>query len=161
MKSMRKLTIALTWILFFTTILLLFGKGYAIIIITAREDGTPTNTFILGEKVRIIISSQNCILTIEVKDPDNQVAYIEHPLDSYYNRTITGITNKPGTWTITVEESTVQPRSASTTSIRKTYTKNYVTTSLNVTPEVPLGTIVIIATFLAAFGVTIVKNKQK
>ena len=152
---MQKPVIILFTILFATTtFLILTEKTYAATITTAKEDGTITDTFLMGEKVRIIATSTTTITKVTVIDPDGLIRYTENTITFKYDKTIDGITDKPGIWKITVtEDSEFEPLTEQQTETQSTTSTTYLTATNNVAPETPLGTIAILATFLAAFGI--------
>jgi len=113
---------------------------------TAREDGTPTDTFGIGEKVRIIAySSDPCPYDIIVTDSDGIVRFTDHSDVPNYNKVITGITDKPGWWE--VKAGAVHAR--------------YGIALYNVIPVVPFGTLGVIAACFSALGIAKLQKRRK
>jgi len=155
---MQKSGHILTTIAFAVVIILsLAQQTYAINVYVAKEDGTAASTFEMGEKVRIITYSTKTPFDITVIDPEGKARYKETSYTRNYDKILNGITDKAGRWEVIVTEQTggTIPK---TTSIPPTST-HYTTTINNVVPEVPLGTITILMTFLAAFGIIAFRKK--
>jgi len=113
---------------------------------TAKEDGTPTDTFSMGEKVRIIAYSSNpCPYEIVVTDSDGVVRFTDTSDVPNYENVVPGITDKPGWWEV----------KAGTVS---TY---YGIAFYNVIPEVPLGTLAAVVACFSALGVTVMQKRSK
>lgn len=113
---------------------------------TAKEDGTITDTFAMGEKVRIIAYSSNpCPYEVVVTDSDGVVRFTDTSNVPNYDKVVTGITDKPGWWEV----------KAGTT-----FT-HYGIALYNVIPEVPLGTLAAVAACFSALGLTVMQKRSK
>ena len=146
------------------------NQAYAATIYTALENGKITNTFEMGEKVRIIIYPTTTQFKVIVVDPEGDIRYQETAYTLKYDEVLSGITDKPGWWTVKVtesgdigplaleaeqtsEQSSVQPSEQSS--------EQYLTALNNVVPEVPLGTITATTTILLALGFYgLIRNKK-
>jgi len=113
---------------------------------TAKEDGTPADTFEMGEKVRIIAYSSNpCPYDIIVTDSEGLVRFTDTSYVPNYDEVVPGITDKLGWWEV----------KAGTVSTR------YGTAFYNVIPEVPLGTLAAVVACFSAFGITLMQKRSK
>jgi hypothetical protein len=130
---------------------------------TAKADGTISSTFAMGEEVRIIASSTGS-WNIIVSDPSGTAQFTD-AFTLQYNKTISGITDTPGNWTVKLypvlkgsptPQTEPSPQTTSSTSI--TYT---VDPPATVVPEAPLGTISIFLALFAAFGIALFRKKNK
>ena len=146
MNSLRKL-ILLTLILLTAaaTTIILTPKAYAASVYTAKEDGTQTDKFAMGEKVRIIAYSSSCPYNIVIIDSNGITRYTVTSNTPKYDQIWDNITDKPGWWE-------VKAGTAST---------SYATAFYNVIPETPLGTISMIIACFAAFGMSIFRKRIK
>lgn len=157
---MRKPVIILLVVLVFVVSLTLYAqKTFAATIETAKENGASTDIFLIGEKVRVIANSQIAIVEVTVTDPDGIIRFTENVYTLYYDKTIDGITDKVGTWTVTViENRLIQPKTGTSPEIQASSSKNYSTISIHAVPETPLGTITTIVMLAAAIGIIAKRN---
>jgi hypothetical protein len=165
---MRKTKLAA--VLFGLGFLMLFfftPQAYAVDVRTANGNGTVAAVFNVGDDVRIIVQSskfpESTVLSVIVSDPDGRVRYMESAHTFRYDRTLTGMTDKPGWWVVTVTEGperTLSGDDSGNGSAVVQESTEYLATVQNVVPEVPLGTITIVLTFLAAFGVIALRKRS-
>ena len=158
-NKMRKDTSVVAILLFLTVAVISFTpQAHAASISLAKVDGTITNTFEMGEKVRIVAYSTSPLIEIIIKDPNGDIRHKETVDAHEYNKTLSKITDQPGWWEVTMRESgEITPRalSADPTST------HYLTSFNNVIPEVPLGTLSILIAFSAAFGISLFRKRSK
>ena len=141
--------------------------AYAVDVHTAKEDGAVAVSFEVGENVRIIVQSSSfplsTVLSVTVSDPEGRIRYRESTRTFKYDKTLTGMTDRPGWWVVTItegpERSLTGEIPGSVDAVVKRSTK-YLATIKNVVPEVPLGTITMVLTFLAAFGVVALRKRN-
>jgi hypothetical protein len=147
-NSAKILIIALTA----AALLSMAQQVHATNVYTAKEDGTAVGTFVMGEKVRIVASSISYPYYIIVKDPNGAIRHREYVTSSGYDKVLSEITDKPGLWTITLENGGSKPLAGALAAPQQP-SAMYLTTISNVVPEVPLGTITIVGVLFAAFGI--------
>lgn len=156
---MRKDTSVVAILLFLTVAVISFTpQAHAASMYTAKADGTIISTFEMGEKVRIVAYSGSLSFEIIIKDPEGVIRHRETVDSLNYDKILSGITDQPGWWEVTMRESgEITPRalSADPTST------HYLTSFNNVIPEVPLGTLSILIAFLAAFGISLFRKRSK
>jgi len=129
------------------------NQAYAATIYTAKEDGKITSTFEMGEKVRIIIYPTTTQFKVIVVDPEGDIRYQETVYTLKYDEVLSGITDKPGWWTVKVTDSgDIGPRALEAELTSEQSSEQYLTALNNVVPEVPLGTIGATTTILLALG---------
>lgn len=128
-----------------TMILALAPNGYTNPnVYTAKEDGTPTDIFAMGEKVRITAYSSNpCPYEIIIIDSEGEVRFTDTSDLPNYDRVWSGITDKNGWWEVKAGE-------AST---------HYATGFYHVVPESPFGTLSIVITCFAALGMILFRKR--
>lgn len=131
------------------TILALAPNAYANPnVSTYNEDGTLTDRFIMGEKVRIIAYSSypEPPYEIIVIDPDGITRFTDTSnFTNYDSGLLSGITDKPGWWEVKAGKAGIK----------------YGTAWYNVVPEVPLGTLSILITCFAALGISTFRKHFK
>jgi hypothetical protein len=158
-NKMRKDTSVAVILLFLAVVAISFTpQVHAASIYAAKEDGTITSTFEMGEKVRIVAYSGSLPIEIIIKDPEGVTRHRETVYTLNYDKILSGITDQPGWWEVTMREGgEIAPRalSADPTSTQ------YLTSFNNVIPEVPLGTLSILIAFFAAFSITLFRKRSK
>jgi len=152
---MKTKTLVILGFFMFAITLVIFAMpyGYAMGVYTAKEDGTITATFRIGEKVRIIADAPTPY-NIIVADPQVITRYIETSLTIKYDKTLSGLTDKIGKW-----EVRITPLRGST--IVAITSAQYTTAIANVVPEIPFGTLSMLLAFSAAFGISIFWKRNK
>jgi hypothetical protein len=156
---MRKDTSVAAILLFLIVVVISFTpQVHAASMYTTRADGTIISTFEMGEKVGIVAHSGSLPFEIIIKDPEGVIRHRETVYALNYDKILSGITDQPGWWEVTMRESgEIAPRalSADPTSTQ------YLTSFNNVIPEVPLGTLSILIAFSAAFGISLFRKRSK
>ena len=107
---------------------------------TYDATGIPRDTFASGEAIRIVAESSHKPITVTVTDPDGNVAHFEIYDGYIYDKTLNGLTDKSGWYTVEASSPIDNVR------------KNYACTYLHVVPEIPLGTLGALAAILLAMG---------
>ena len=139
----------------FPVIVLLIATGIALClapqasaanVYTADANGTRTDTFLMGDKIRIIAYGVSPY-SIDLTDPDGFVRYTDTSRAVRFDKVLTGYTDKPGKWIVRITErfngpqplgqSMIEPSSFITTDTE------YMTVVQNAIPEAPLGTLAI------------------
>ena len=139
-SSALALTIAAVWIISSAR------PTQATNVYTTREDGSTTDTFAMGENVRIVAySTDPCPYEIVIIDSEGVIRYTETCNTPNYEKVLNGITDKPGWWEV----------KAGATSTR------YATAFFNVIPEIPFGTLSILLTCFAALGISLLQKRVK
>lgn len=151
----------------FLMLFFLTPHAFAVDLHTAKEDGAVAVSFEVGENVRIIVQSSSptlsTVLSITVSDPEGRIRYRESARTFRYDKTLTGMTDRPGWWIVTITEGPERslngetPGSGDAVVERST---RYLATIKNVVPEVPLGTITVLLAFFAAFGVMTLRRRN-
>lgn len=151
----------------FLMLFFLTPHAFAVDLHTAKEDGAVAVSFEVGENVRIIVQSSSptlsTVLSITVSDPEGRIRYRESARTLRYDKTLTGMTDRPGWWIVTITEGPERslngetPGSGDAVVERST---RYLATIKNVVPEVPLGTITVLLAFFAAFGVMTLRRRN-
>ena len=156
---MRKRTFAVLSLLLFTVVIIsTIPHVYAATVYTAKEDGTITQTFEMGDTVRIIAHSTTVPCDIIVKGPNGLTRYKETTSSVNYDKVLSGITTEPGWWIVEVHpRGGVKPLATPEAEVTST---PYLTSYNNVVPEAPLGTISIFISFFAALGISLFRKKK-
>ncbi len=149
---MRKILTVLTLTLFaalMSSSIVKLGKAGSISVGTYDAAGVPREVFLEGEEVRIIAESTDSPITITVTDPDGIIVLTETYYGYIYNKTLGGLTEKSGWYTVEAASPIDQVR------------RNYASTYFNVIPEVPFGTITAATAGLFALGFYGLKRSRK
>lgn len=158
---MRSLHVSIG-IVIFAALLLTVQQVQASSVITASEDGTPVDTFQMGDNVRIIAGSEAVPFTIVIEDPDGFICHRETVYVFSYDEVLSTITGKPGWWKVRIEEGQIIVRGTQPDALPppQASTQYLTTPELNNVPEVPLGTIMIVSAFFAALGIIALRKRS-
>jgi len=158
---MRILRIAVVMMIV-AAFLLTVNQAQAATVMTASEDGTPTETFQMGENVRIIAGSNSVPFNIVVEDPDGIMRHRETVYIFSYDKVLSTITGKPGWWKVRIEEGEIIIRGTQPNAVPppQASTEYLTAPELNAVPEVPLGTIMIVSAFFAALGIVAFRKRS-